>query len=240
MKAIRLLSRTDDFGSARAANQAILEGVEKGFVVRNVSCMAVAPYIMEGAEELKKYKNINVGLHATLTSEWDGVRWGPVSSAGRTCGITDEKGNFFRSIEEIAAVGPDIDKILREYDAQLDRLVQLGLHVEYVDSHMVPEFSVPGLMEAFRAWINKKGLLDAYSYYYVAEQVIPCYKEDDAQYLEEVEKWLEKLEGGKQYFYLTHPAKAREEMQMFWNRKVPKGQIYRERSKEYAAIISDR
>ena len=76
---IQLLSRTDDFGSARAANRAILEAADTGYVVRNVSCIACAPYIEEGAELLKKYIHIDIGLHLTLNSEWNGVRWGALT-----------------------------------------------------------------------------------------------------------------------------------------------------------------
>ena len=63
---VELLSRSDDFGSAWAANEAILEGCKKGSVIRNVSCMAVAPWIKEGAEELKHCREIDVGIHLTL------------------------------------------------------------------------------------------------------------------------------------------------------------------------------
>jgi hypothetical protein len=48
---IKLLSRNDDFGSTRAANRAMLEAAECGFITRNISCMAPAPYIAEGAED---------------------------------------------------------------------------------------------------------------------------------------------------------------------------------------------
>ena len=91
---VELLSRSDDFGSAWAANEAILEGCKKGYVIRNVSCMAVAPWIKEGAEELKHCREIDVGIHLTLTSDWDGVKWGPLSEAGKTAGVTDDSGIY--------------------------------------------------------------------------------------------------------------------------------------------------
>ncbi len=42
---IDLITRADDFGSALAADGAILEAVESGRLVRNVSCMAVGATI---------------------------------------------------------------------------------------------------------------------------------------------------------------------------------------------------
>lgn len=73
-----LITRSDDFGSASAANRAILKAVKNGSYVKNVSCMAVAPRIEEGAmelERLRREKGFCIGLHAALNSEWDTVHF---------------------------------------------------------------------------------------------------------------------------------------------------------------------
>lgn len=232
---IQLLSRTDDFGSARAANKAILEAVDTGYVVRNVSCIACAPYIEEGAEQLKKYSHIDIGLHLTLNSEWNGVRWGALSDNGQ---ISDDRGYFFRTQQELAERKPDINGILKEYDAQLDRLTKLGLSVAYADSHMGPELWVSGLAEAIEDWTLKKGLISARYYYSPAKPGQPLFTGKDKDYLKEVRGWLGGLQQGRQYSYVTHPAKGCEEMLLFYNEEIPAGVIAKQRNQEYMAVTA--
>lgn len=235
---VELLSRSDDFGSAWAANEAILEGCKKGYVIRNVSCMAVAPWIKEGAEELKHCREIDVGIHLTLNSEWDGVKWGPLSEAGKTAGVTDEAGYFFSSQKQFVNRGIDLDKVMKEFDMQLDILFRLGLHVIYADTHMAPELFIPGLFTCLSEWTEKKGLINAGKYYSLPEQMIPEYTDYDEKYLDSVDKWLNLLCENNQYFYITHPAKKSEELQLFYNEDNPKGKIPKERNQEYPSVSS--
>lgn len=237
---IKLLSRADDFGSARAANRAILEAVQTGAVVRNVSCMAVGPFIEEGAEALQGCTGAALGMHAVLNAEWDTVKWGPLTEGIRRAGLTDSQGYFFQTQQELAAREPDIEVLLAEYDAQLERLTHLGLKISYVDSHMGPELLIPGMVQAIHAWSEKKGLIDAGQYYHMADPAGPEYGGDAAQYLENTEKWLEGLEDGKQYFYITHPAVGGEETLRFCNKNIPVGVVKKEREQEYAAVTSGR
>lgn len=235
---IKLVSRCDDFGSARAANRAILEGAACGYYVRNVSCMAVGPYIEEGAESLKRYKNIDIGLHVTLNSEWEEIKWGPVSQCEKEAGMTDENGYFFPSQKELAEHCPDFEAVIREYDAQLDRLTQLGLHVVYADSHMFPELFIDGLEEEFAKWADRKGLLNAIDYHNTGCPMSPPFAEEEEVYLAQVEKWLKDMPDGGQYFCAVHPAVKSEEMLRMWNQQLPKGLIQRERNMEYRLITS--
>ena len=236
---IKLITRADDFGSARAANNAILEAAEKGSIVRNVSCMAVAPFIEEGAEELKRYQELCIGLHATLNSEWDGIRWKPLSKEADRAGIVDERGCFFKTQAALAQAVPNIEGILKEYDAQLEKLTSLGLSVEYVDSHMLPELFVQGLLEALQDWIRKKGLIDTTNYYRFLEGEPLILSEDEEQNLQRVKQWAKNLQDGEQYSYIVHPAKDEEEMLRFYNEELPAGTVRRERAQEYRIVTSD-
>lgn len=235
---IRLVTRTDDFGSARSANEAILEAVGKGCFVRNVSCMAVGPFIEEGAELLKHCPNICLGVHLTLNSEWDGIVWKPLSQGALEAGLMDGRGCFHKTQMELVNANPE--GILREYDAQLDRLTRLGLRIEYADSHMIPELFVPGLPEALQEWVRRKGLIDAGKYYRMEEgEPLPGLNgEPEGDYLQ-VKKWKESLEDGEQYLYVVHPAKAGDEMLRFYNEFYPAGEIQAQRDREYRTICAD-
>lgn len=236
---IRLITRTDDFGSARAANVAILEAVQKNIFVKNVSCMAAAPFIAEGAEKLKQFDNICVGVHLTLNSEWDGITWKPLSESARKAGIVDDRGCFYHTQKELTEAEPDIEGILKEYDAQLDKLTSMGLNVEYADSHMIPELFVAGLTEALQDWTKKKGLIDAGRYYFFPPDNVLQMGENADENVKVIHQWVNGLQKGEQYTYVTHPAKGEPEMLLFYNNGIEKGVIQRERHQDYLNIVSD-
>ena len=52
---MELLARADDFGSAQAANDAILQALSRGTLIHNVSCMACGTWIAQGAAELAAF-----------------------------------------------------------------------------------------------------------------------------------------------------------------------------------------
>ncbi len=235
---MKLLSRADDFGSARAANKAILEAVEAGHVVRNVSCMAVGPYIEEGAEYLKKYCHIDIGIHVTLNAEWDEIKWGPLTRVDSASTLTDARGYFLPSQQMLAERKPDVAEIIKEYDAQLDKLTMLGLRVSYADSHMFPELFVEGLDTEFEQWIKRKGLLNSTEYYSSHEAGIPAFTERENEFLQSMDTWLQKAREWEQIFYLTHPAIANEETFLFANAHFKRGVVQKERQEEYLAVTS--
>jgi predicted glycoside hydrolase/deacetylase ChbG (UPF0249 family) len=70
---IYLVTRADDAGSCRSANEAILEGVEAG-VIKNVSFLAVGPEIEHAVELLGGRDDIAYGFHVCLNSEWEAVK----------------------------------------------------------------------------------------------------------------------------------------------------------------------
>lgn len=237
---IRLLSRSDDFGSSLAANKAIIEGVKKGLIIKNVSCMAPAPYIREGAEALRELKGFDIGMHATVNSEWKGIRFKALSEKAHESRFAYEDGSFLYSQQELAKAEPDVEEVIKEYGLQLDFLTKLGLKVSYVDSHMFPEYFIPGLYDALMDFIDGKGLINAEDYYTLHEPLAPETREDEEAYLDGVEGWLGSLSDGGQHFYLTHPAADSEESLLMYNDVIPKGAMRLERRMEHLAVTSDR
>jgi predicted glycoside hydrolase/deacetylase ChbG (UPF0249 family) len=79
-------------------------------------------------------RSLDVGVHLTLTSEWDGYRWGPISTSDRSCGLIDAEGYFHRHQDAWGA----IDRVAarRELEAQVDRALGAGIDVTHVDTHM--------------------------------------------------------------------------------------------------------
>ena len=73
----QLLIRLDDIGMNHSVNMAAQKVAETGMPF-SVSLQFACPWYQEAVEILKKYPQVSVGVHLTLTSEWKNYRWGPV------------------------------------------------------------------------------------------------------------------------------------------------------------------
>ncbi|MBN1265458.1 MAG: ChbG/HpnK family deacetylase [Anaerolineales bacterium] len=234
---ISLITRADDLGSSHSANIAIAESALTGAFIRNISCMAVGPWIDEGAELLKNQHDVCLGLHATLISEWNRIKWGPVSSPEQVSSLVNKQGVFHSDPTWFAEHPPDIDQILLEYDHQLDLLTSLRLDIRYIDSHMLPELFVEGLAEAVSEWARQKGLIDHLTFYRFPARMEPGTSTNVEQGLQAFRHWLDLLVHGT-YFSVMHPAKASREMLLFSNVSVPVGLVSTCRDVEYQLLRS--
>jgi predicted glycoside hydrolase/deacetylase ChbG (UPF0249 family) len=93
--------------------------------------MVPCPWFREAAR-LAKEHSIPVGVHLTLTSEWDYLRWGPLTGA-RT--LVDYDGRFPRTIEAVRE-NADRREMLDEFVAQAELFIREGLDIGYFDCHM--------------------------------------------------------------------------------------------------------
>jgi len=136
----RLALRGDDMGSCTEANAAIIEAVEAGFL-KNISVMACGPAFDEGAVLLRTLQRrlgdrLNVGLHVTLNAEWATEKWGPILPIERVPSLVEEGGLFTPFPKDLRDRAASPDEMTAEAEAQLRRLRDAGLQVDYVDEHM--------------------------------------------------------------------------------------------------------
>lgn len=132
---IPILIRCDDIGMCHAVNMAAQKVLETGIPV-SMSVMVPCPWFSEAVELLKKYTNVSVGIHLTLNSEWKQYRWGPVSGSRAVPSLVDSLGNFFPSRSLLFGNNPKLSEIETELRAQIEKALQAGLKIDYLDHHM--------------------------------------------------------------------------------------------------------
>jgi predicted glycoside hydrolase/deacetylase ChbG (UPF0249 family) len=132
---IPILLRLDDIGMCHSVNMAAKQVLETGMPV-SMSVMVPCPWFTEAVEMLKQYKNVSVGIHLVLNSEWKNFRWGPVSGAAAVPSLVDSLGNFFPSRSLLFGNNPRLSEIETELRAQVDRALRAGLKIDYFDYHM--------------------------------------------------------------------------------------------------------
>ena len=138
---VRLIVRADDIGSSHAANEACMDSYTKG-IARSVEVMVNCSWFPEAAQRLAETPGYDVGVHLMLTSEWDQVKWRPLTHAPS---LVDENGYFYPMVwpndnfpEERTIRGADwkLDEIEKELRAQIEKAMKHIPQVSHVTTHM--------------------------------------------------------------------------------------------------------
>src|SRR5690349_8613827 len=88
-----LILHADDLGFAHSADAASFDALDKG-AVSSASIMIPTPWITEVAAYARAHPDADLGLHLTLTSEWQTYRWGSVESKDKVPTLLNPDGNF--------------------------------------------------------------------------------------------------------------------------------------------------
>jgi hypothetical protein len=139
---LEILIRCDDIGMCHAVNAAIKEVLDTGLPISS-SVMFACPWYQEAVEILKGYKNVSIGIHLMLNSEWKNYRWGPVAGRSAVPSLVDKEGLFFPSRATLFVNNPTLEDIERELRAQIERAMRSGLTIDYVDYHMGAAVQTP-------------------------------------------------------------------------------------------------
>ena len=86
-----LVVRIDDLASSHSANVACIDTYVNG-IARAVEVMPVCAWFPEAAKMLQEHPGLDVGVHLTITSEWENVKWRPLTSCPT---LVDEDGYFY-------------------------------------------------------------------------------------------------------------------------------------------------
>jgi len=142
-----LIVHADDIGVAHSVNAATIELFEKGAITSG-SIMVPCPWFPEIAAHAREHADMDLGIHLTLTSEWQHFRWGPVLPADSVPSLVDGNG-FLHPTTEAAASRIDPGEAEAEMRAQVDRAIAFGITPTHLDSHMAVLFQTPALFEAY-------------------------------------------------------------------------------------------
>lgn len=157
-KKTKVLLRADDFGMSHAVNLALKDMVQTG-IPFNASVMMVTPWVTEAAEILKDAPHVSIGLHLTLTSEFEQLKWGPISGEKSVPSLVDERGFFRTSVRDFMMSDYDLKEVETELRAQIDRAMAMGMKVDYLDHHMGIARSTPEIAAVVERLADEYDLL---------------------------------------------------------------------------------
>lgn len=130
----------DDIGGSYSANMAFIELCRLG-IVTSGSIIVPGSWFPHMAQLARDNPQLDVGVHLTLTAEFDRFRWRPLTGLADN-GLCDAEGFFHRT--GAATRGAHPAAVEREFRAQIDAALGSGVDVTHIDTHMgtawAPEF----------------------------------------------------------------------------------------------------
>ncbi len=141
-----LIIHADDLGVSHSENMASIDVMQHG-VVNSGSIMVPCPWFPEIAAYAKSHPEADLGLHLTLTSEWEVYKWGPVTSHQLVPSLLDEQGYFYRTTTGLMKNGKP-EHVETELRSQIERALRFGIDPTHFDAHMAAAVSTPGFLQA--------------------------------------------------------------------------------------------
>ena len=150
---IRLIVRGDDIGFCHAANVACIKSCTEG-IVRSLEVMVPCPWFTEAVEMLNNNPGIDVGIHLTVTCEWDNMKWGPVASKNEVPSLLNEDGFFYQRTTQEPGYPPNVgfleanpkpEEVEKELRAQIETALAKIKNVTHLSTHMGTATATPEL-----------------------------------------------------------------------------------------------
>src|SRR3954470_8351299 len=97
----------DDVGMCGATVDAFFDLIDSG-LASSGSAMVPCPWFPAVAARCRERAagSVDIGVHLTLTCEWDLYRWGPLSTRDPRSGLVDDEGYFFRNADLWTGLDP--------------------------------------------------------------------------------------------------------------------------------------
>lgn len=234
-----IVVNADDVGMCQSTLPAFFDLIESG-LVSSGSVMVPCPWFPEAASFCRSRPRVDIGVHLTLTSEWDSYRWGPVSTRDPGSGLLDPEGYFYRN--QSMWERPDPQVISAEMRAQVNQARKAGMDLTHIDCHMFAtlntalvghyvglgfEQRLPVLMVRQPQWVE---ILSARAIDEWEEQGLPVFDHLREMYLnkpaearlDQARDVFDDLPAGLTYFVI-HPAQDTAELRAItadWQQRV--------------------
>ena len=138
-----LIIHADDIGLSHSVNTASIQAFEKNGITSG-SLMVPCPWFFEFADYYKEHQDLDIGVHITLTAEWENFKWDGILPSSEIPSLLTEEGYFYASVEEVVKNADPLE-VGKEIRAQIERAIAFGINPTHIDTHMgtvaaTPEF----------------------------------------------------------------------------------------------------
>ncbi len=131
----------DDIGMCHASLLAYEQTLPFG-VLSSAATMVPCPWYRAAAAYCRAHAGdprLDMGVHLTLTSEWQEFRWRPLSTLDKSTGLLDGEG-FMHRLAAGVHEHAEISAVEAELRAQIERALADGIDATHADTHMLTLF----------------------------------------------------------------------------------------------------
>lgn len=214
---IKLIIRGDDMGFSHSGNEAIVQCYKNG-IESSVEVLVPSPWFPEAVRLLNENPNIDVGIHLTVTSEWDNEKWRPLTDCKS---LKDSDGYFYPMIwtnknypnNNLLAHKWKISDIEKEWRAQIELAMKKLSRISHISAHMGCT-NISDSVYVLSRRLAKEYHIDIEPKDFAVNDVSYAGAHTTAQ--EKIESFiamLKKLEPGKTYLFVDHPGLNTPELQ---------------------------
>ena len=219
-----LIMRIDDMGALHSVNTASIDTYQNG-IAASAEVLVVGSWFPEAVKMLRENPGLDVGVHLAITSEWENVKWRPLTHCPS---LVDENGYFYPMMGPNPAYPGqsvmenmnkfDIKEIEQEFRAQIELALKNIPHLTHISGHMMSTAISPEVNEMVKRLSEEYGLpsIDRmasgkeYGFEYIGYDGPKATSEEK---IVSFIKSLDKMESGKTYVFIDHPAYNDSEMQ---------------------------
>ncbi len=215
-KATRLIVRGDDMGYTHSGNEALIKCFKEG-IETSIEVIVPSPWFPEAVKMLQQNPGVDVGIHLALTSEWDNIKWRPLSNGAS---IKDSNGYFYPMVypnknypgQSLLENKIQLEDIEKEFRSQIEMAIKKIPHISHISSHMNCT-NMNGEVKALTKKLAKEYKididLDDYGVKYVSYDGP---SKTSAEKIQSFLSMLSKLEPGNTYWFIDHPGMNDEEL----------------------------
>jgi len=142
-----LILNADDLAVSHSEDVASFTALDRKLIT-SATVMVPCPWFTEVSAYAKAHPDADLGLHLTLTAEWQTYRWGPIASRALVPSLVGPDGYFYASTDEFAKHAK-LNEVEAEIRAQIERAKSMGLEPSHLDSHMHALYRTPELFGVF-------------------------------------------------------------------------------------------
>ena len=119
--------------------------------------MMPTPEVEEVVKHLIENPTLDIGLHLTVTAEWESYKWNGISPKDSIPSMIDEYGNFYEKKKNfIKNANPE--EVRMELQSQIDYAKSLGINPSHIDSHEGALFFSPEIFKVYLEVAEKNNL----------------------------------------------------------------------------------
>ena len=218
---IRLIVRGDDMGYTHSGNEALIKCYKEG-IETSIEVIVPSPWFPEAVKLLAQNPGVDVGIHLALTSEWENIKWRPLSNAAS---IKDSNGYFYPMVypnknypgQALLENSIQLDDIEKEFRLQIETALKKIPRISHISSHM----NCTNMTDEVKALTKK--LAKEYKIDIDLEDYGVKYTGYDGPSKTSAEKiqsflnMLGKLQPGNTYWFIDHPGIDNEELKAIYH-----------------------